>query len=42
MNNQNISRQRHKIVMQLSRNNQGHAARHTDNDTRKISDYYGR
>lgn len=28
--------------MQLSRNKQGHAARHTDNDIRKISDYYGR
>ena len=26
----------------LSRNNQGHAARHSDNDIRKISDYYGR
>lgn len=28
--------------MQLSRNNQGHAVRHSDNDIRKISDYYGR
>ena len=28
--------------MQLSRNNQGHAARHSDKDIRKNSDYYGR